>query len=90
MPKIQTEKPDQGRLDQLGIRTWGRWECEPSEFPWHYDERETCYVFEGRVTVVTPDGQKVEIGPGDLVTFPQGLSCTWTVHETIRKVYRFG
>jgi uncharacterized protein len=90
MPKIQKEKPDQQKLDQLGIKNWGTWECEPSEFPWKYDDREICYVFEGRVTVETPDGEKVQIGPGDLVTFPKGLQCTWTVHETIRKVYRFG
>jgi uncharacterized protein len=47
-------------------------------------------VFEGRVTVETPDGENVEIEPGDLVTFPKGLKCNWTVHEKIRKVYKFG
>jgi uncharacterized protein len=47
-------------------------------------------VFEGRVTVETAQGEKVEIEPGDLVTFPRGLQCIWTVHEKIRKVYRFG
>ncbi len=38
----------------------------------------------------TPGGGKVEMEPGDLVTFPKGLKCTWTVHEIIRKVYKFG
>lgn len=90
MSKIQKEKPDQQKLDQLGVNDWGAWECAPSRFPWEYDDREICYVFEGRVTVETSDGEKVEIGPGDMVTFPKGLRCTWTVHETIRKVYRFG
>jgi uncharacterized protein len=90
MSKIQKERPDEKKLDALGARNWGTWECEPSTFPWEYDDRETCYVFEGRVTVETRDGQTVEIGPGDLVTFPKGLKCTWTVHEKIRKVYKFG
>jgi uncharacterized protein len=90
MSKIQKERPDDKKLDALGTRNWGTWECEPSTFPWEYDDRETCYVFEGRVTVETQDGQTVEIGPGDLVTFPKGLKCTWTVHEKIRKVYKFG
>jgi uncharacterized protein len=90
MPKIQVEKPEKKKLDELGTKNWGSWECEPSQFPWEYDDRETCYVFEGRVTVETPEGERVEIGPGDLVTFPKGLKCTWTVHETIRKVYKFG
>lgn len=90
MSKILKEKPDEKKLDQLGIDQWSPWECEPSSFPWEYGDRETAYVFEGRVTVETADGESVEIGPGDLVTFPQGLKCTWTVHEKIRKVYRFG
>ncbi len=89
MLKIQKERPDERKLQELDTRNWGTWECEPSTFPWEYDDRETCYVFEGRVTVETPDGQTVEIGPGDLVTFPKGLKCTWTVHEKIRKVHKF-
>ncbi len=90
MSKIEKERPDQNRLDELGIADWGTWECEPSEFPWQYDDKETCYVFEGRVTVETLDGNKVEIEPGDLVTFPKGLKCKWIVHDKIRKVFKFG
>ena len=51
MSKILKEKPDEKKLDQLGIDRWSPWECEPSSFPWEYDDRETAYVFEGRVTV---------------------------------------
>jgi hypothetical protein len=90
MEKIHKEKPDQAKLDDLGIKGWGTWECEPSSFPWQYDDKETCYVYEGKVTVETPDGDKVDIEPGDLVVFPKGLKCNWTVHEKIRKVYKFG
>ncbi len=90
MSKIEKERPDQKRLNDLSIDTWGTWECDPSSFPWEYHDKETCYVFEGRVTVETPEGEKVEIEPGDLVTFPKGLKCKWTVHEKIRKVYKFG
>ncbi|HMK33883.1 MAG TPA: cupin domain-containing protein [Desulfomonilaceae bacterium] len=90
MPKIQKEQPGGSELEKLGTRHWDTWQCDPSTFPWEYDDRETCYVFEGRVTVQTSDGETVEIGPGDLVTFPKGLKCTWTVHEKIRKVYKFG
>ena len=44
---------------------------------------------EGDVTV-TPDGGKpVRFGVGDLVVFPQGMSCTWEVHKAVRKHYRF-
>lgn len=90
MSKVTVEKPLESKLKDLKVETWGTWECEPSTFPWQYDDRETCYVYEGRVTVNTEDGDIIEIEPGDLVVFPRGLKCTWTVHEKIRKVYRFG
>ncbi|MGM0476798.1 MAG: cupin domain-containing protein, partial [Pseudomonadota bacterium] len=32
----------------------------------------------------------VTVGEGDLVTFPQGMDCTWHIHTDIRKHYRFG
>lgn len=89
MGKIKIDKPDKESLDRLGIDNWSLWECEPSTFPWQYDETETAYVFEGDVIVETDDGEKVSIGPGDLVTFPSGLKCTWTINKKIRKVYRF-
>lgn len=65
------------------------WEKEISEFPWHYDEQEQCLVIEGEVAVETADGT-VTFGPGDFVTFPQGLDCTWKVKQPIRKHYKFG
>ena len=33
---------------------------------------------------------KVRFGKGDLVTFPQGMECTWHVIKPIRKHYNFG
>jgi len=89
MGKIRIEKPDKESLGRLGIDNWSHWECEPSTFPWQYDETETAYVFEGDVIVETNEGEKVAIGPGDLVTFPRGLKCKWTINKKIRKVYRF-
>jgi uncharacterized cupin superfamily protein len=83
-------RPAPARLDRLGVHSWPIWEKEASEFPWHYGEREVCYLLEGDV-VVTPDGgEPVEFGKGDLVTFPEGMSCTWLVRQDVRKHYRFG
>jgi uncharacterized cupin superfamily protein len=89
MSKITKEKPAPEKLQALKIDTWSPWECEPSTFDWSYDANETAYVLDGEVTVTCPDGQKVDLGPGDLVRFPQGLSCSWEVKQKIRKVYRF-
>ncbi len=62
---------------------------EASNFPWTYDETEICYFLEGDV-VVTPDGgEPVHMGAGDLVTFPNGMSCTWDIKKPVRKHYRF-
>jgi uncharacterized protein len=91
MPEIRVEKnPSEQRLKDLDVSTWGIWTKEVSRFPWHYDEQEVCYILEGDV-VVTPDGQPpVPFGKGDLVTFPQGMSCTWDIRQPVRKHYRFG
>ena len=48
------------------------------------------YILEGRVRVEPTDGEPVEFGPGDLVTFPRGMDCVWTISEPVRKHYRFG
>jgi len=73
---------------ELGVENWEHWQCEPSKFEWFYATQETAYVFSGRVTVTTAT-HEVEIGPGMLISFPKGLSCTWDVHETIKKAYAF-
>lgn len=91
MEGIKVEKnPSAEVLEKLGVRRWPIWTKEASTFPWSYDEPETCFFLEGDV-VVTPDGgEPVRVGRGDLVTFPSGMSCTWSVREPVRKHYRFG
>jgi len=81
--------PSQQRLDELGVSTWGIWEKEISEFPWTYDATETCYFLSGDV-VVTPDGaEPVQMGKGDLVTFPEGMSCRWDIRQDVKKHFIF-
>ena len=87
--EITVKKPTQEELEVLNVKSWGTWECEKSVFDWTYADREIAYLYEGKVTVKTPAGE-VSFGAGDLVTFPKGLSCTWTVEEPVRKVYKFG
>ena len=89
MSQITVKKPTREELDKLGAESWGIWTCKVSTFDWHYDDRETCYILEGKVTVTTP-GQEVTFGKGDLVVFPKGLSCTWKVLEAVKKHYQFG
>jgi len=72
-----------------GVLNWPIWECEVSEFPWTYSERESCYILKGEIEVTT-DVETVSIQPGDFVVFPQGLNCRWNVKAPVRKHYNFG
>ncbi|MBI3986897.1 MAG: cupin domain-containing protein [Lentisphaerae bacterium] len=91
MKAIQVEHhPSEQRLKELGVRQWPTWTKEPSTFPWTYDEPETCYFLEGDVTVTPDGGAPVTLGQGDLVTFPSGLACAWTIRKPVKKHYRFG
>ena len=87
--QIIVRKPKQEELDNLDIKNWGTWECEKSVFDWSYSDKETCYIYEGKVTVSSAEGD-VSFQAGDLVIFPKGLSCTWKVEEPVRKAYKFG
>ena len=88
--KINIEKPTEDMLEQLGVKNWPIWEKEVSEFPWTYDAKETCLILEGQVFVTPEGGEAVEINAGDLVEFPAGMSCVWTITKDIRKHYKFG
>jgi uncharacterized cupin superfamily protein len=89
-PISVVQNPSAAHLQQLGVADWPIWSCGVSCFPWTYDERETCLLLEGDVTVTPDGGAPVRFGAGDLVTFAAGLSCSWDVHVAVRKHYRFG
>ena len=78
-------------IHELGIKQqWPIWVFDPSSFPWTYSNKENCKLLEGDVTVTPEGGEPVSFGVGDLVVFPEGMSCTWEVHKGVRKHYRFG
>lgn len=85
-----THNPDRQILETLGVFDWPVWTKEVSEFPWHYDVKETCYLLEGEVEVTAEDNDTVRFGKGDLVVFPAGLSCTWKIVKAVKKHYQFG
>ncbi len=90
MDKIKVEKDvSEQRLRDMGVFDWPIWTKEPSVFPWTYDGAETCYFLEGEVTVTPEGGEPVRMGKGDLVTFPDGMSCTWDVRRPVRKHFTF-
>jgi len=81
--------PDPDHLQELGVFDWPIWSKETSEFPWEYKSSETCYILEGKVTVTPDNGKPIAIEEKDLVTFPEGMSCTWKITQDVRKHYTF-
>jgi len=62
MSRIRVERrPSPERLKELGVNQWPIWTKEVSEFPWTYDEPETCYFLAGEVTVTGADGEVVKV-----------------------------
>ena len=91
MSEIKIEhNPERNKLEKMGVFDWPIWTKEESEFPWHYDEQETCYFLEGEVEVIPDKGSAVKIRKGDLVVFPKGMSCVWKITKAVRKHYNFG
>jgi hypothetical protein len=87
---VVEKQPNTERLEKLNVFNWSIWTKEVSEFPWTYDESETCYFLEGEVIVTPNGGESVAMGKGDLVTFPVGMSCTWKIDRPVKKHYNFG
>lgn len=86
---IKVERPDEKKLEELGVMNWPVWEKEVSEFPWEYDMEEVCYILSGEATITPEEGDPVNIRQGDLVTFTCSLKCRWKIHSAIRKHYDF-
>ncbi|MBW2439046.1 MAG: cupin domain-containing protein, partial [Deltaproteobacteria bacterium] len=82
MAEIKVKKAlTEAQLNEMGVFDWPIWTKESSEFPWSYDDTETCYFLKGEVVVTPEGGEPVEVGAGDLVTFPKGMACTWKIRK---------
>jgi len=75
-------------MEIAAMKTKPVWTCGVSEFDWSYDAEETCLIIEGDVTVKY-GSKSVSFTAGDLVVFPQGLSCVWQVRKPVKKHYFF-
>ena len=64
----------------------GVWEITPGTST-DIEADEVFVVLSGSATVSFNDGEVIELGPGSAVRLRAGDQTTWTVHETLRKVY---
>lgn len=85
--KIKVEKPSPAVDAEM--KACPTWSCGVGVFDWHYEQSEVCLLTEGHVQVTVQGGETVSFAAGDLVTFPQGLMCTWDVRAPVRKHFRF-
>ncbi|MEQ1602032.1 MAG: cupin domain-containing protein [Methylophilaceae bacterium] len=92
MANISIEhNPSEDRLKQLGVAKWPTWSKEVSVFPFEFNARETAYILEGDCTITPNDGSAaVDFTAGDLLVFPEGLSCKWEVKKALKKHYKHG
>jgi len=58
--------------------------------PWTPEQRETVHVVEGSVRIEFETGPDLELGPGDIASFPAGLAMTWHVSTPFKEVWFFG
>jgi uncharacterized protein len=49
---------------------------------------ELFVVLSGRATIAVEGGATLEVGPGSVAVLRAGDRTTWTVHETLRKIYQ--
>jgi hypothetical protein len=90
MQILLERNPSPMKLEVLGVYEWPIWRKEASRFAWTYQKPETCYILRGRFTVTPDGGEPQTFQRGDLITFPEGLSCTWDIEQDVEKHYDFG
>jgi uncharacterized cupin superfamily protein len=86
--QIVSGDPQVAALDVLEDphRLVGVWEHGPGTST-DVEADEVFVVLSGRASVQVDDGPLLELGPGDIGILAAGARTTWTVHETLRKVY---
>lgn len=51
------------------------------------EEDEVAVVVAGSATIRFADGSDLHIAAGDVLRLAAGMRTTWTVHQTLRKIY---
>ena len=74
-------------LDTLGDTEIGIWEMSVGTAT-DTEEDEVFVVVSGRASIhFAADDRTIVVGAGDVVRLTAGMQTTWTVTETLRKIY---
>lgn len=82
------KQASEGVIDKLGCRTWPKWGCEASKFPWTYSDDEICLVLQGEFTVIPDEGgEEMRM----FLSFSQAMRgyCNFRDFEAGRRVLNF-
>ncbi|TXS54165.1 cupin domain-containing protein [Streptomyces sp. t39] len=69
-----------------GRQVRGVWQITPGVVT-DVEADELFVVLSGSATIEVAGGATFTVGPGDMAILREGDRTTWTVHETLRKVY---
>ncbi len=58
--------------------------------PWTPDRRETIHVLEGAVRIEFESRPPLDLRPGDIASFPAGVSMIWHVTTPFKELWFFG
>ena len=69
----------------------GKSRIDPTDEPisWTPESRETALIQEGSVRIEFEERPSLELGPGDIVSFPAGLAMTWHVTTPFKELWMF-
>ncbi|HEY3017138.1 MAG TPA: cupin domain-containing protein [Nocardioides sp.] len=70
-----------------GVLYAGMFTAAPSRFRYTFGGDESLHVLNGDVEIEVDGGPAVRLGPGEIASFPKGVSSTWTVHRALRKFF---
>lgn len=73
-------------LPAVGGVDLGVWEITPGTVT-DTEVDEVFIVISGRGTVAFEDGETIDLAPGTVVRLAAGERTTWTISETLRKIY---
>jgi uncharacterized cupin superfamily protein len=74
------------RLAEFAASKVGVWEMTPGTVT-DVEVDEVFFVLAGSATLVFEDETTLTLSPGATVRLHAGDKTTWTVHETLRKIY---
>ena len=72
--------------EKLAMATQPTWECGSSDSIWYCDTETEWLIVNGEATLEY-DGTSVNVGVGDFVTFPKGLSYNFKATNPFKHHY---